>query len=324
MNRHSPLGFTLTELLVVIAIIGILISLLLPGVQEAREGARRMSCSNNLLQLIVAVQNYEDAIRAYPPGTVDAQGPISNLPQGYHHNWIAQILPYLEMKDAYHRIDRSVSIYHVNNRPVRRNAVGGMFVCASSAIFAPLSTNYAAVHHDVEAPINTDNHGVFYLNSRVRRLDVSDGLTNTLFMGEKLPLAGDLGWLSGTRATLRNTGVPVNSLNQWARSQGWSYTRWGGQAAEGQGFVLLDTAPTGEASDDDVARTQQQIAAGLPIVNGLPTNPTAVGGFESEHAGGVNFACGDGNIRFIKDTIDMQVYQRLGHRADGQLLSEDF
>jgi prepilin-type N-terminal cleavage/methylation domain-containing protein/prepilin-type processing-associated H-X9-DG protein len=328
MSRHSSRGFTLVELLVVIAIIGILVALLLPAVQAAREGARRSMCANNLVQLIIAVQNYEDAVKAYPPGTIDAQGPITNVSRGYHHNWIEQILPHLELQNAYHHIDRSVGIYHRNNKRLRTLAVSSLLRCPSSVAPDRGLTEYAAVHHDVESPIDSDNHGVFYLNSHIRRLDVSDGCSNTLFLGEKLPLAGDLGWLSGTRSTLRNTGTRINSPTKWGKIRGgyrsWNNSRDRSSTSEEQGFVLVDTAPAGEASEDEVSRTQAEIAAGLPIVNGLPTNPTAVGGFESEHPSGVNFAFGDGSLRFIKSTIDMRVYKRLGHRADGELLSEVF
>lgn len=127
---------------------------------------------------------------------------------------------------------------------------------------------------------------------------------------------------------MRNTGTRINALNKWGRMRGSygsrAYNYIDREFVDSQGFVLVDTAPQGEASDDEVINTQSQIAAGLPIVNGLPTNPTAIGGFESQHVNGVNFAFGDGSLRFLRDTIDMQVYQRLGHRADGQLLSEDF
>lgn len=321
MNRHVPTGFTLTELLAVLGIIGVLVSLMLPTIQSTREAARQSQCASHLVQLIIAVQNYEDAIKAYPPGTVDAQRPISNLPQGYHHNWIEQILPYLELQNTYHHIDRSVSMYHRNNTPVRAKVASRLFRCSSSVAPDSGLTEYAAVHHDVESPIDLGNDGMFFLNSHVRRLDVSDGHSQTLFLGEKLPLAGDLGWLSGTRATLRNTGTRVNSLTRWAKQQTW---RYGVTAVDSQGFVLVDTAPSGEAPDEESTRAAAQVAAGAPIVNGLPTNPTAIGGFESYHKGGVNFAFGDGSIRFIHNTIDIQVYQRLGHRADGQLLSEEF
>src|SRR5687768_3577398 len=91
--------FTLVDLFWVIAIIGILVALLLPAVQAAREAARRSSCSNNLVQLILAVNQYEMAHSAYPPGTVEPAGPIQNVAKGYHHGWITQILPYIEQRN---------------------------------------------------------------------------------------------------------------------------------------------------------------------------------------------------------------------------------
>lgn len=82
MRRSALRAFTLVELLVVIAIIGILVALLLPAVQAAREAARRISCVNNLTQLIMAVQNYQHAFRAYPPGTLNPTGPIVDQANG--------------------------------------------------------------------------------------------------------------------------------------------------------------------------------------------------------------------------------------------------
>ncbi|GAB5406285.1 MAG: hypothetical protein Aurels2KO_45160 [Aureliella sp.] len=118
--RRKSDGFTLVELLVVIAIIGILAGLLLPAVQAAREMARRLQCSNNMLQLSVALQNYESAHLCLPPGTVDAQGPIKHLPLGFHHNWIIQILPFVDEKVAYRKIDHASSVYSTRNAPLRQ------------------------------------------------------------------------------------------------------------------------------------------------------------------------------------------------------------
>src|SRR3954451_14542119 len=95
--RSLP-GFTLIELLVVIAIISVLIALLLPAVQAAREAARRVQCVNNLMQLGIALHNYESSYEMLPPGSVNPTGPIVNLPRGYHVSWMVQLLPFIEQK----------------------------------------------------------------------------------------------------------------------------------------------------------------------------------------------------------------------------------
>ncbi len=119
MNRPRPSAFTLVELLVVIAIIGILIALLLPAVQAAREAARRTQCMNNVSQLILAIHNYEMAHEVFPAGVVNAKGPILNRPQGYAISWVARILPYIEQNNAFRSLDFSVGAYAPKNWPVR-------------------------------------------------------------------------------------------------------------------------------------------------------------------------------------------------------------
>src|SRR6476646_404760 len=99
--RHcsrEPRGFTLIELLVVIAIISVLIALLLPAVQSAREAARRSQCVNNLMQLGIALQSYESAHEVLPPGVVNETGPVLDQPKGYGFGWMVQILPYYELR----------------------------------------------------------------------------------------------------------------------------------------------------------------------------------------------------------------------------------
>ncbi|OYV81635.1 MAG: prepilin-type cleavage/methylation domain-containing protein, partial [Planctomycetia bacterium 21-64-5] len=210
-------GFTLVELLVVIAIIGVLIALLLPAVQAAREAARRTQCNNNLGQLALAVANYESAFRSLPPGVLDASGPIQSVAQGHHISWLAHILPQVEQRNAYKLLDFSASAYAPANLPVR-NWQANVFICPSDGGGpfgpGPGTSNYAGCHHDVEAPIDADNHGVLFLNSHVRLRDITDGTSQTILTGEKLVTPTDLGWLSGTRATLRNTGSPINASSR--------------------------------------------------------------------------------------------------------------
>jgi prepilin-type N-terminal cleavage/methylation domain-containing protein len=340
-------GFTLVELLVVIAIIGVLVALLLPAIQAAREAARRTQCANQLAQLIVAIHNYEMAHTFYPPGTIEAQGPIQNHSWGYHHNWIIQLLPYMEQSAKYNHIDRSVGVYHPNNFPVRILTMGTL-ICPSQASATDGYSSYAAVHHDVEAPIDANNNGVFFLNSRIGYQDVKDGSAWTIFLGEKLIEQGDLGWMSGTNATLRNTGAtPVGS--SWAtgtpnrvsepleRVIRREAAERGYQLPGGYGMEdLLDEdgylmAPGGFSADGGDGTYEPQVAENgrkSPVKLPDPKPPAApgpvlpVGGFGSEHPGGSMFAMGDGNVRFISQTISAQVFQQLGHRADGKLLDD--
>ena len=198
----SPHGFTLVELLVVIAIIGILIGMMLPAVQAARESARRSQCTSNLAQLILAVHSYESAHEVYPPGTLNDKGPIRNEPKGLHHNWIVHILPYIEEGNAYHQIDqererlraekcpRAAAHHPTFAVPFRSRAKHGTVV-APAAMPARTTTS--------RRPIDVDNNGVFFLNSRLGYDDILDGTSHTIFLAEKRLDWSDLGWMSGTR-----------------------------------------------------------------------------------------------------------------------------
>ena len=285
-------GFTLIELLVVIAIIAVLVALLLPAVQSAREAARRCQCVNNLMQLALALQNYESAHEVLPPGAVDVKGPVLDQPKGYGFGWYTQVLPFLELKNVSSHFNRKVSLYNAENQTTRTNLVSNFF-CPSDP--GPkrdknrvAMNSYAGVHHDVEAPIDADNHGVLFLNSAIRYEDISDGTSYTLFVGEKLNDGLDLGWASGTRASLRNTGLNVN------------ITPGLGPRANTFGLSKQDT--------DTLANMG---------------TPQFVGGFGSRHPGGSNFAFGDGSVRFVKSSVNPKVYQHLANRADGEVIDAD-
>lgn len=342
-SRRSR-GFTLVELLVVIAIIGVLIGMLLPAIQAAREAARRSSCQNNLSQLILAVHNYEMAHGVYPAGTIDATGPILSQQSGYHHNWISRVLPYIEQGNAYRAIDWKAGVYAKSNGAVR--AIGiRLLVCPSSPIGKSSVSSYAAVHHDVEAPINVDNHGVFFLNSFVRYDDVSDGASHTVFLGEKSPDPIDLGWMSGTRATLRNMGSPLGDARSkrmaaTIRSTLVDYsnaTPLDDSLFDDIAFVPLDgvvrsgdkddpsadannksdTEPAGKTKPD----AQPPVAAPRPQTRAQRLSE--VGGFDSFHTSGVQFAFGDGSVRFLSTNIAVPVRLQMAHRADGKLIDDN-
>lgn len=210
MNMRHRSAFTLVELLVVIAIIGILVALLLPAVQAAREAARRSSCINNVRQLTLGVHNYELAFGHLPVGTTNKTGPIRNVPNGHHMSWLARTLPYIGEQNRAANLDMKKSAYHMVNDPVRQTAFDLLMCPSYWGDDQPIST-YAACHHDREAPIDVDNNGAFVLNKRITLDDIRDGASYTIFIGEKFPEAGDLGWLSGTPATLRNGGFAISA-----------------------------------------------------------------------------------------------------------------
>lgn len=313
-------GFSFIELMVVIAIMGILVTLLIPAIQSAREAARRSNCSRNLSQLMVAVQQYDASFQRYPAGTLNPKGPILSQPLGYHHSWISHLLPYLEQKNAYRRIDRTVGVYHANNRPARRTEIQALR-CPSTPARGLGYSDYAGVHHDREAPIDVDNNGIFFLNSAVRYRDVLDGTSQTCFLGEKHTLIGDLGWMSGTRSTLRNMVsqqiVGATTLVPFAQTRPADLGDADAQPPLA-GPQLLDSL-FGRPIDRNLLGVRDRTPAFV-----RPKNPLlAVGGFESAHFGGLNFARGDGSVFFVSGGIDSRTYMYMGNRADRLLLDDD-
>jgi prepilin-type N-terminal cleavage/methylation domain-containing protein/prepilin-type processing-associated H-X9-DG protein len=209
---RPPRGFTLVELLVVIAIIGILVGLLLPAVQAAREAARRASCVNNLMQLGLAVHHFDFNMEHLPSGVIDTTGPIRNEALGQHVSWIVQILPQIEEGNAYRKFDIAAGAYAATNQAVRQHNIP-LLMCPSDPMVHRgeeiAHASYVGCNHSTEAPIDANNNGLLFLNSKIRFADILDGSSHTLLLGEA-PIAKDsLGWVSGTRATLRNcSGIP--------------------------------------------------------------------------------------------------------------------
>jgi prepilin-type N-terminal cleavage/methylation domain-containing protein/prepilin-type processing-associated H-X9-DG protein len=290
-------GFTLIEIMVVFAIVLVLVSLLLPAVQAVREAARRSKCVNNLMQLGVALQHYQNVHEVLPPGVVNDTSPIRNVPRGIHRGWLVQLLPYLEQNTIAARFNDEVSLYAPENLTVRRCQVG-ILLCpsdsgpASLAAGAVAQTSYAACHNDLEAPISTRNRGAFFLNSRITYEDIPDGSTFTIFVGEKKMFALDLGWASGTRATLRNTGIRPNAPD-----------------------LLFGSKPIDPWEDEEGGFLS------APIIPDA-SNPNLVGGFSSSHPNGANFAFGDGSVRYLTNSIGRKIFHCLANRADGELLQE--
>jgi prepilin-type processing-associated H-X9-DG protein len=283
--------------MVVLATIFILLGLLLPALANVRDAARRAQCVDNLSQIALGLQQYANIYETLPPGVVNDSGPIKNRPSGYHHGWLTQILPHLDRGDVSGALDTSVSIYAPENSTCRQVLIG-VLTCPSSLgnrVREPdgvAATSYAGCHHDRETPIAANNNGVLFLNSAIRHDDISDGTSHTIVVGEKPLLGGELGWASGTRASLRNADFF------------WSAT------GPGLAVPLLTLIPASESNED----AADAVGGGVP---------DPVGGFGSHHRLVVNFAFCDGSVHVIASKIDRAVFRALATRAGGEVYDDD-
>lgn len=322
-------GFTLVELLVVIAIIGILVGLLLPAVQAAREAARRMNCQSNIRQIGLALHNYHDTYRRFPPQAIWGAGePPFSTP--YHHTWLVMILPFLEQSALYDAIDPRFPIWGqliAPGRPVTGERVatlrcpsdGGRFDTRDTHGMA--ITNYSAAEgfHWWEsaimgnwAPWNQygfanrmgESSGVFAPTHSRRIAEITDGTSNVIFVAE----TDSMGFSGGPQLTngtgLRRAGAPVFR----PAFVSFPIAGWGGNE------------PGGYPTSPPVPRVVR--ADGAPMVPGTwfvnhaynPTYITAWGinaewpGSSSYHPGGVNVCFADGSVTFLSESMDWQPY----------------
>lgn len=335
VRRH---GFTMIELLAVISVIGVLIGLLLPAVQAAREHARRTQCESNLYQLGLALRNYEMAHTVLPPGTVEPSGPVENTPLGFQQSWLMAIQPWLDPPlGAQIRYDQSV--YAPANllillKAQPRERYTGVLQCPSDR--DSIGTDYAACHDDRDKPIDEDDHGVFFRNSGIRSLDIPDGLAHTIFLGEKRFYPPEWGWMSGTRANLRTVGVPLPTKSQSESSESNDYLgqfeSWGQPYAAEQFLSLIrpdlvshwDENHPEALLEGPVALTDAEAIKKIQELAKVPPGKPIIGGFGSYHSGVVNFLFGDLSVRGISIYIDNRLYRSLGHRADGEGLGATF
>ena len=294
MNTRIRSGFTLVELLVVIAIIGVMVGLLLPAVQSAREAARRMSCQNNMKQIGIALHNYHDTYNRLPMGT-------------FHRDrwgWQPRILGFMEQNTVFEQLDFSIAAWQGDNFALIK-PIQPQFLCPSDALsdlireeegFAAPTWNISQSDYGVcigdyknatgigqtpdfgnvgFGPGNTPNQ-VRGMMGRwgwgAKFADVVDGLSNTLMLGEvigALCITQNFGTQSWA-----TTAHPINHMNA----------------------SLIANRPT-QANP----RWDESI------------------GFRSFHPGGAQFALGDGSIRFVTENLDGVLYRSLASRMGGEV-----
>src|SRR5262249_6832513 len=201
MRRRS--AFTLIELLVVIAIIAILIGLLLPAVQKVRDAAARLQCQNNLKQIGIALHCYHGTFESLPPGYTSRAATVNGPGLGPGWGWAAYLLPHVEQDPVYRQIDFSRDITDPVHASVRVTSLK-VFLCPADSPRGPtfavvndaggtLPTvafaNYVGVGGTYEVTGFPDTgNGALFRNSRVRFTDITDGTSNTLFVGERTSL----------------------------------------------------------------------------------------------------------------------------------------
>jgi prepilin-type N-terminal cleavage/methylation domain-containing protein len=307
-------GFTLVELLVVIAIIGVLVALLLPAVQAARESARRMKCQNNLKQLGVALHNYHDIHGRVPPAGIHNQGSQSAGSSSWGPSWCVMLLPMIEQGALHSQYDFSMIRTRdtPNDRVVRVTVPA--FLCPSDPpnpmpwvnSVPHARGNYACNSGPASAFSVTEfPRGIrgafsppFYWGTAFR--EVTDGLSNTVFLGEII--AG------------REEG---DSRGAWASPLGVFFSGTSGSSATPPSVPMLIN---GNALDD--SRRDRPARCSAPntdrnlrcIADG--DRPTHA--LRSRHPGGVQLLLGDGSVRFTNNTINMPTLLTLLGAADGQ------
>jgi prepilin-type N-terminal cleavage/methylation domain-containing protein len=303
MDRRNRSAFTLVELLVVIAIIGILIALLLPAVQAAREAARRSQCSNNLKQIGVALHNYVDVNKSLPFGSIYLYASTPNI-------WTVAILPFLEEQPLYDQVNFGKSVFDPANTFVANYAVS-TFICPSD----PQGTNPVLPNRgDPTSPNPFTGAGIWYTGSLGPTIPDA-----CVFCANPNPSPGNYCCQGNNFGSQGPMGNAVGMFCRCPRAikfrevtDGLTQTIMAGETLPGHyiwNCILCLNFP--------VASTEIPLNSMIQD-NGQHTLWWEDSGYKSLHPGGANLIMGDASVHFVPDTIDYQLYNNLGTRAGAE------
>lgn len=325
----KPAGFTLIELLVVIAIMSILVALLLPAVQQAREAARRTQCRSRLRQFGVALHNYHSTHGGFAPGMIARKDGMEVYASAH-----ALLLPYFEQGNLADRYDSSLAFGQ--QLPEVLSATPSVFICPSNAKNNPytisgfdqvgLPTLYGATDYiycrgaedgwcvPFRQMSSSPRRGAFVPNASTKLAEITDGSSQTFAMGEG---AGGDAW-----PLCRDTGCtqPFNGAQgPQVATNAWALAAIGSAPLEGLGILYSSTwgCTLEPPNKRPVTDTWGDVTALNDCRSSRQGGPHSTANFRSDHQGGVNFLFADGSVNFLSENIDLKVYQHLSTIREG-------
>jgi prepilin-type N-terminal cleavage/methylation domain-containing protein len=342
-------GFTLVELLVVIAIIGVMVGLLLPAVQAAREAARRMSCSNNLKQLGLAFHNYHDTYKQLPMAASPVVFPVGQVANSNWHGYSAHtmILPYIEQSVVFDQLRFNERHYSgdivppaaVSPLAVSRTRIN-TFICPSDKDFpstTDIGWNNYAVCHGSNLGYNValaNANGMFTRQKNQKFSDVLDGLSNTIMTGEfnkgdntsgRFDIQGgdfanNVPYPSGMPEVSRLPLQPITAAMLVAYGDACNAAGPGSHRSPA-GFRWIAPGQY-NTSFNTVATPNWKYPACMDCNGCGQGDSRGIFPARSRHPGGAHHGLGDASVQFITESVDLFVYQSLGSRDGGEAIDQ--